>query len=52
MSNKIQNTEESRLERISKDIQAYREAIDNAEGALAEAERELVDELERYTDEV
>lgn len=38
---------ESRIQRISKDIEAYREAIDNAEGALAEAERELIEELDK-----
>lgn len=39
---------ETRIQKISKDIEAYREAIDNAEGALAEAERELNEELEKY----
>ena len=29
------------IEQINRDIEAYREAIENAEGALAEAEREL-----------
>jgi hypothetical protein len=39
---------ENRIEMISKDIEAYQEAINNAEGALAEAERELIEELEKY----
>ena len=39
--------ENSRIEKLYNDIAAYREAIDNAEGALAETERELVEELER-----
>lgn len=39
--------EETRIQKITKDIAAYREAIDNAEGALAEAERELCAELDK-----
>lgn len=39
--------EEARVQKILDDIKAYREAIDNAEGALAEAERELIEELDR-----
>lgn len=39
---------ESRIQKITKDIANYREAIENAEGALAEAERELSDELDRH----
>lgn len=38
--------ENARIEKLYQDIETYREAIDNAEGALAEAERELVEELE------
>ena len=38
---------ETRIQKITKDINAYREAIENAEGALAEAERELNEELNR-----
>jgi len=38
---------ENRIAKITKDIEAYQEAIENAEGALAEAERELVEELDR-----
>ena len=40
--------ETSRIQQIQDDIYAYKEAIENAEGALAEAERELVDELEKH----
>lgn len=39
--------EETRIQKIVKDISAYREAIENAEGALAEAERELSAELDK-----
>lgn len=39
---------ENRIAMISKDIENYQEAIENAEGALAEAERELSEELEKY----
>ena len=39
---------ENRIAMITKDIAAYEEAIENAEGALAEAERELSEELEKY----
>lgn len=38
--------EVSRIEQLHRDIENYETAIDNAEGALAEAERELVEELE------
>ena len=38
---------ESRIRQIEADIEAYQRAIENAEGALAEAERELVEELDR-----
>ena len=42
---------DEKIMEIERDIQAYREAIENAEGALAEAERELDEELEkRYGD--
>lgn len=41
---------ESRIQKISKEIEAYHEAINNAEGALAEAERELVEELDKVAD--
>jgi F0F1-type ATP synthase membrane subunit b/b' len=40
------NMAENRIRKINKDIEAYREAIENAEGALAEAERELDEILE------
>ena len=39
---------ENRIQKITKDIETYREAIENVEGALAEAERELSDELDKY----
>lgn len=43
---------ENRIKAITRDIEAYEEAIENAEGALAEAERELAEELEkRYAEE-
>jgi len=42
-----ESMEDSRIQQITKDIAAYQEAIENAEGALAEAERELQEELER-----
>lgn len=32
---------EKRIKEISRDIESYKEAIENAEGALVEAEREL-----------
>ncbi len=38
---------ESRIKKITADIEAYKQAIENAEGALAEAERELTEELEK-----
>lgn len=43
--------EESRIQKISRDIAAYREAIENAEGALVEAERELDEVLQEMNDE-
>ena len=36
---------ENKIKQIEADIRAYEEAIKNAEGALAEAERELEEEL-------
>ena len=39
--------ENNRIKEIATDIEKYKEAIENAEGALAEAERELTAELER-----
>lgn len=41
---------ENRIAEITRDIEAYEEAIENAEGALAEAERELNEELQKYVD--
>ena len=42
---------QERIKQIANDIKAYEEAIENAEGALAEAERELVDALnDAYSD--
>ena len=35
----------SKIKEIEADIEAYQQAIENAEGALAEAERELEEEL-------
>lgn len=46
-----EDMENDRIEQLHNDIAAYREALDNAEGALAEAERELVEELERREEE-
>ena len=43
---KIVNLSEERIRKISEDIELYRQAIENAEAALAEAERELDEELE------
>ncbi len=43
---------ETRIQKITRDIAAYQEAIENAEGALAEAERELNEELDKYCDDV
>lgn len=40
---------ETRIQKITRDIEAYREAIENAEGAIAEAEREIDEELEKMT---
>lgn len=42
-----EDMEDNRIAKIHKDIAAYQEAIENAEGALEEAERELVEELEK-----
>lgn len=40
---------EERIRQITREIEAYQQAIEDAEGALAEAERELQEELEyRY----
>ena len=39
--------EKTRIQKIIDDIESYNEAIDNAEGALAEAERELEEELSK-----
>ena len=36
---------EDRIVKIEKDIQSYEEAITNAECAIAQAERELTDEI-------
>lgn len=36
----------TRIEQIYRDIDNYEKAIEHAEGALAEAERELIEELE------
>ena len=44
---KLISMTESRIRQIQADIEAYERAIENAEGALAEAERELVEELDR-----
>ena len=42
---------QERIKQIAKDIDNYEEAIRNAEGALAEAEREIVDALnEAYSE--
>lgn len=38
------------IAQIQKDIENYKEAIRNAEGALAEAERELDELLSEYYD--
>ena len=39
-------TMENRIREISRDIKAYKQTIENAEGALVEAERELDEILE------
>lgn len=39
--------DEDRIRKIQADIEAYQQAIENAEGAMAEAERELIEELDR-----
>ena len=45
-----EDMEENRIQQIQNDINAYREAIANAEGALEAAEQELTEELEsRYS---
>lgn len=45
-----EDMEENRIQQIQNDINAYREAIADAEGALAAAELELTEELEsRYS---
>lgn len=46
-----ENMEDNRIKEIATDIEKYKEAIENAEGALAEAERELTAELERCYNE-
>ena len=43
--------EETRIQKINRDIAAYREAIDNAEGAIEEAERELEEILAERDDD-
>lgn len=40
---------ERRIKRIVKGIEYYTETIAKAEEALVEAERELVEEIDRYT---
>ena len=43
---------DERIRQIHQDIERYQQAIEDAEGALAEAERELEEELEaRYAEE-
>ena len=37
---------EKQIKEISRDIESYKEAIENAEGAIVEAERELDEILE------
>ena len=39
--------DEDRIRKIQADIEVYQQAIENAEGAMAEAERELIEELDR-----
>lgn len=39
----------NKIKEIEADIEAYQQAIENAEGALAEAERELEEELAKLT---
>ena len=43
-----ENMEENRIEKIEKDIAAYKQAIENAEGALEAAERELYRTFSEY----
>lgn len=43
--------QEKRIQQISNDIKAYKEVIENAEGALAQAERELVEEYDSTFDD-
>jgi len=41
----------NKIQEIERDIENYKEAIANAEGALEEAEREIQEELEKYNPE-
>ena len=41
---------ETRIQQIARDIEKYQEAIENAEGAIAEAQRELDEELDKLDD--
>ena len=43
---------EKRIKEISRDIESYKEAIENAEGAIVEAERELDEILEACYEDV
>lgn len=44
---------EARIKEITRDIESYKEAIENTEGAIVEAERELDEILEAcYADEL
>lgn len=42
---------EARIQEITREIAAYQEAIENAEGALADAERELAELDHDYLEE-